>query len=112
MIKAKNVKSYLYGGSTRATAKDSVVDGNAVLEQGKMYYAPLSTGGLLTAIPVEGETDTEFVFEYCIDKTPMESDSTPMIIGIVVGVVALLIIICAIMKIRANKKDNSVQILA
>lgn len=35
-----------------------------------------------------------------------------MIVGIAVGVCAALIIVCVVMKVRQNKKDNSVQVLA
>lgn len=59
------------------------------------------SGLLLTALPVLDATDTEFEFEHSVTKTPPPSgDNMGMIIGIVVGVVAVLIILCAVMKIR------------
>lgn len=103
VTKAKNVNAYFYGGDSRSEATVSVVEDNAVLKAGETYYVPTDKGGLLTALPVLGETDTEFEFEYFIAPTPAESSNVPMIVGIIVGVLAVLIIICAVMKIRKNK---------
>lgn len=103
VTKAKNVKSYFYGGDTRSEATVSIVEDNSVLKAGETYHVPTDKGGLLTALPVLGETDTEFEFEYFIAPTPVDSSNVPMIVGIVVGVLAVLIIICAVMKIRKNK---------
>lgn len=112
ITKCKNINAYLYGGSTRATATKSVVEDNAKLEAGMSYYTKVEDGGLLTALPALDNADTEFEFEYSVVKTPPpKSDNVGMIIGIVVGVLAVLIICCAVMKIRQNKKDNTVQIL-
>jgi hypothetical protein len=92
---------YLYGGSSRAEATISVVEDNKRLEAGKSYYTTVESGGLLTALPSLGETDTDFEFEYSVTATPPpKSDNMPMIIGIAVGVVAVFIILCAVMKIR------------
>jgi hypothetical protein len=99
---------YLYGGKTRAEATISVVEGNAKLEIGKSYYTTVENGGLLTALPSLDKPTTEFEFEYSVTDTPVMSDSMPMIIGIAVGVCAVLIILCAVMKIRQNKKENTV----
>jgi len=55
---------------------------------------------MLTALPVIGETDTEFEVEYSVIPTPPKSDMVPMIVGIVVGLVLVFIIVCAIMKVR------------
>lgn len=103
VTKAKNVNAYFYGGDSRSEATVSVVEDNAVLKAGETYHVPTDKGGLLTALPVLGETDTEFEFEYFIAPTPAESSNVPMIVGIIVGVLAVLIIICAVMKIRKNK---------
>ena len=90
---------YLYGGKNRAEATISVVEGNAKLELGKSYYTTVDNGGLLTALPSLDKPTTEFEFEYSVTDTPSMS-SVPMIIGIAVGVIAVLIALCAIMKIR------------
>lgn len=84
---------------------------------GKTYSAPALKGALLTALPVYNAAETAFEFEYIIDKSPPPpktlaqslaakteagegGGSMPMIIGIVVGVVAVILIIVAVMKIR------------
>jgi len=95
------MKAYLYAGATRALATKSAVKDNALLVAGQSYYTTIENGGLLTALPLLDEADTEFEFEYSVTATPPpSSDNMGMIIGIVVGVVAVLIIICAVMKIR------------
>lgn len=66
----------------------------------------------MTALPVTGEPETEFEFKLYVDVTPPKNDMLPMIIGIVVGILVVLIICCAIIKIRKNKSDNTVQVLA
>lgn len=108
---------HLYGGASRAEATTLVVEENAALVAGKTYSAPALKGALLTALPVYNAAETAFEFEYIIDKSPpppktlaqslaakTDADgggsSMPMIIGIVVGVVAVLLIICAVMKVR------------
>jgi hypothetical protein len=86
------------------------------LVAGKTYSAPALKGALLTALPVYNAAETSFEFEYIIDKSPpppktlvqslaakteaAKGGSMPMIIGIVVGVVAVILIIVAVMKIR------------
>ena len=99
ITKLKDMNVYLYGGKTRAEATISVVEGNAQLEIGKSYYTTVENGGLLTALPSLDKPTTEFEFEYSVIETP-SSSSMPMIIGIVVGVCAVLIILLAVMKIR------------
>lgn len=69
----------------------------------------------MTVLPNYEATETEFEVEYSITKNPPPKKSgvnVPMIIGIAVGVCAAIIIVCAVMKVRKNKKDNSVQVLA
>ena len=58
------------------------------------------SGLLLTALPVLDATDTEFEFEHSSTNTLPSEGNMGMIIGIVVGVVAVLIIVGAVMKIR------------
>jgi hypothetical protein len=86
------------------------------LVAGQHYHAPADGGALLTVLPQYEATETEFEVEYTISKNPPPKDSggapVGMIVGIAVGVCAALIIVCAVMKVRQNKKDNSVQVLA
>jgi len=66
----------------------------------------------LTVLPDYEATETDFEIEYSITKNPPPKTSSgtnvPMIVGIAVGVCAALIIVCAIMKVRANRNANSV----
>jgi hypothetical protein len=65
----------------------------------------------MTVLPNYEATETNFEVEYSLTKCPppeIDGVSVPMIIGIAVGVCAVLIIICAVMKVRKNKRDNSV----
>ena len=102
----RNIQSYLYGGASRALATTSVVEGNVQLKAGDIHMVMVETGAMITALPINGEQDTEIEFEWEVITTP--ADNTGMIIGIVVGVLAGLLICCAVMKIRKNKQDNTV----
>ena len=69
----------------------------------------------MTVLPNYGATETSFEIEYSITKNPPPEKTganVPMIIGIAVGVCAVIIIVCAVIKVRRNKRDNSVQVLA
>lgn len=70
----------------------------------------------MTVLPDYEATSTEFEVEYTISANPPPKSKGGMgvgaIIGIAVGVCAVLIIVCAIMKVRQNKKENTVQVLA
>jgi len=58
----------------------------------------------LTVLPKYEATETEFEVEYSISKTPPPKNSSGvnvgMIVGIVVGVCAVMIIIFAVIKVR------------
>ena len=77
---------------------------------GKKYHAPAEGGALLTVLPIYEATETDFEVEYSITNNPppKKSGNIIMIIGISVAVFASLIIVCVVIKIRKNKKDNSV----
>lgn len=59
---------YLYGGTSRFNATESVVENNAPVELGKTYLIDHKTGFLLVAYPNEGKA-TDFEFTYKIEAT-------------------------------------------
>lgn len=75
------------------------------LRPGQSYFVPLKMKGLLlTALPVLGEVDTLFEFEYSIASiAPVRI--TPMIPMAIALAVVFLIILCYIVKIKLNKKN-------
>jgi hypothetical protein len=99
--KIKNIQTYVYGGPSRSEATISQIDGNMQPMVGDTILIHVENGAIITALPNDGATETEFEFEWEVIKTP--ANSAPLIIGIVVGVVAVLIILGAVMKIRKNK---------
>lgn len=57
---------YIYGGSSRTTATESLIPGNEQAEVGKTYEIDVDQGVLIVAYPNE-DKDTDFGFNYWLE---------------------------------------------